>query len=94
MIDPSEIVYILADWNYSEIHFGKNRHEVVVINIGTVESMLPDGDFARISRSVVINLKYLSKVYRSKKLCILKKDEETFQFKIPLRRIRELEEML
>ncbi len=94
MLDPADIIYIQADWNYSEIYTGNGRPEVVVVNIGAVEEMLPEGQFARINRSVVINLRYLSKVQRGKKLCILKKGEQTYQFRIPLRRIRDLEEML
>jgi len=94
LIDPSEIVYIQADWNYSEIHLGKDKYEVVVVNLGEIEKMLPAAGFARIGRSVIVNLKYLSKVQRTKRLCILKKDEEIFQFKIPLLRIRDLEKLL
>ena len=94
MIDPSEIIYIQADWNYSEIHLGKDKYEVVVVNLGEIEKMLPLSEFARISRSVIVNLKYLSKVHRIKRLCILKKGEDTFQFRIPVLRIRELEKLL
>ncbi len=65
MIDPGDIIYIQADWNYSEIHLGKNKKEVVAINIGTMENLLSTG-FARINRSVIINLKYLEKVQRGK----------------------------
>jgi two-component system LytT family response regulator len=31
LIDPMDILYIQADWNYSEIHLINNRKEVVVI---------------------------------------------------------------
>jgi|GEM_PF-37671 len=94
LIDPSDIIYVQADWNYSEIHLGKEKHEVVVVNIGEIEKMLPPQEFARISRSVIVNLKYLSKVQRIKRLCILNKDGEVFQFRIPLLRIRDLEKLL
>ena len=94
MIDPNEIIFIRADWNYSEIHTDKDKNEVVVINIGALEDILPHKDFARISRSVIINLRYLEKVLRIKRTCILKKNNDIFSFRIPLRRIRELEERL
>ena len=93
MIDPIDIIYIQADWNYSEIHLSNNKQEVVVINIGTMENLLPKG-FARINRSVIINLKYLEKVQRGKRICLLKKDNESYSFKIPIRRIKDLEENL
>jgi two-component system, LytTR family, response regulator len=94
LIDPKDIVFIQADWNYSEIHFEKDKYELVVVNLGSIEKLLPKGDFARINRSVIVNLKYLNKVHRGKRLCILKKDNDTITFKIPLLRIRALEEML
>lgn len=93
LIDPDDIIYIQADYNYSEIYLSKNRREVVVMNIGSLENSLPHG-FARINRSVVINLTYLEKVHRGKKLCYIKKDNDSFTFSIPLRRIRELEKMI
>ncbi len=93
MIDPMEIIYIQADWNYSEIHLINKNQELVTLNIGTIENLLPKG-FARINRSVIINLNYLEKVHRGKHLCLLKKDDESYSFKIPLRRIRDLEETL
>lgn len=93
LIDPLDILFIKADYNYSEIHAGNNKKEVVVTNIGSLEEILPKG-FARINRSVIINLKYLEKVHRGKRLCYLKKDNESISFNIPLRRIRDLEGMI
>ena len=93
LIDPQEIIYIQADWNYSEIHFSKDKHDVVALNLGTVENMLPKGCFARINRSVIVNVSYLDKVQRAKRKCFLKKDDVTYEFKIPIIRIRFLEEM-
>lgn len=92
LIDPQDIVYIQADWNYSEIHFSKEKFELVTLNIGTVESFLPTGSFARINRSVIVNISYIDKIQRSKRKCFLKKGDETFEFKIPILRIRFLEE--
>jgi two-component system, LytTR family, response regulator len=94
MVDPKDIVFIQADWNYSEIHLNKDKFELVVVNLGTIENILPPDDFARINRSVIINLKYLDKVQRGKRLCVLKKDNDIFTFTIPLLRIRSLEKML
>lgn len=93
LIDPQDIIYIQADWNYSEIHLSKEKHEVVTLNIGTIETMLPKCRFARINRSVIVNLSYLDKVQRTKRLCVLKKEGATFEFKIPIVRIRFLEEL-
>lgn len=91
LLNPEDIVYIQADWNYSEIHLSKEKFELVTMNLGSVEEVLPAGYFARINRSVIINLTYLEKIQRGKRLCILKKDGVTFEFKIPLLRVRYLE---
>lgn len=94
MMDPKEIIFVQADWNYSEIHTNRNKFELVTMNLGSIEQLLPSIDFVRINRSVIVNLKYLVRVQRLKRICILKNDNDIFAFKIPLRRIRELEERL
>ncbi|MBN1145142.1 MAG: response regulator [Bacteroidales bacterium] len=94
LVNPEDIVYIQADWNYSEIHVSKDKHEVVTMNIGAVEELLPAGQFARISRSVIINLAYLEKVQRARRLRTLRKDDVTYEFKIPILRIRYLESLV
>ena len=91
LIDPRDIIYIKADWNFSEIHLSQEKHETVAMNLGSVEEMLPQGCFARINRSVIINLTYLERVQRGKRLCVLKKDGITYNFRIPILRIRYLE---
>lgn len=94
MINPHDILYIKADWNYSEIFFEAGKKELVVMNLGMIEKLLPSGTFARINRSTIINLQYLERVNRGKRQCILRKGDETFSFSIPLRRIRELESLV
>lgn len=93
LIDPDDIIYIQADYNYSEIYLYNKKREIVVTNIGALENVLPK-DFTRINRSVIINLRYLEKVLRGKRLCYLKKGNDSYTFNIPARRIRDLEERL
>jgi two-component system LytT family response regulator len=94
LIRPEDIIYIEADWNYSEIYFGKDKKEVVTMNIGSVEELLPKEDFYRINRSIVINVNYLSRVIRKKLTAILIKDGQEYPFKIPILKIRGLERFL
>lgn len=94
LIDPEEIVYIQADWNYAEIFLGGGKSELCTMNIGALESMLPVNTFFRISRSVIINTKYLTKVSRKKREALLVKPPESFTFSIPLLNIRKLERFL
>ncbi len=93
LIDPLDIIFIKADWNYSEIHLGRDKHEVVTLNIGAIEQLLAKCEFVRINRSTIININYLVEVKRMKRLCFLKKDGVTFEFTIPILRIRFLERL-
>jgi two-component system, LytTR family, response regulator len=94
MVRPEDILYVQADWNYAEIYYNRRSFEMVTLNLGTVEEILPHESFVRINRAVIINLKYLERVNRRKRICILKKDGEEIEFRIPLLRIRILESRL
>jgi len=63
-IAPEDIIHCQADVNYTEIHLGKERKEVVTVNIGKVEELLQNYKFYRISRSHLINTQYLTKADR------------------------------
>ncbi|HLO58765.1 MAG TPA: LytTR family DNA-binding domain-containing protein [Bacteroidales bacterium] len=94
LINPHDILFIKADWNYCEIYTGNEKPELITMNIGSFEETLPKSCFARINRSTIINLAYLERVNRLKRICILKKDNKKYEFKIPILRIRELEKWL
>ena len=94
MLSPEEIVYIQADWNYSEIFLSDKKSELVTINIGKLEEMLPKHLFYRINRSVIINVSYLVRVIRKKRSAILLKEGKEYTFRIPLFNIRKIENFL
>jgi len=94
LINPDDIIYINADWNYADIICGPDKSEMVTTNLGTLEKTLPANSFFRISRSVIINTAYLKKVSRKKRLAYLVKDGKEYTFKIPLLNIRKLERFL
>jgi two-component system LytT family response regulator len=94
MIDPDEIVYVNADWNYAEIFISNGKSEMVTINLGSLEELLPVHNFFRISRSVIINTSFLTKVSRTKRLAYLQKAGMEYTFNIPLLNIRKLEKFL
>jgi len=83
-----------ADWNYADIYFDETTKHLVTTNIGELEKTLPEKDFCRISRSIIVNINYLTMVNRLKRLAILKKDGKEYPFKIPLLNIRKLEARL
>ncbi|MCX6246159.1 MAG: LytTR family DNA-binding domain-containing protein [Bacteroidetes bacterium] len=94
LLDPDEIIYINADWNYAEIFTDVGKSELVTTNLGTLQEILPQNNFYRISRSVIINTSYLKKVSRKKRMAYLIKDGKEYTFKIPLLNIRKLEAFL
>lgn len=94
MLSPENIVYIQADWNYSEVFMSDTKSELVTMNIGKLEGMLPKHLFYRISRSVIINVSYLVRVIRKKRAAILEKDGKEYAFKIPLLNIRKIENFI
>jgi len=55
---------------------------VVSMNIGKVEGLLPAGMFAKISRSMLVNTKFIDKFDRKSRIITLKKNGEAFDFKV------------
>jgi len=94
MLSPEDIIYIQADWNYSEVFLGEKKSELITINIGKLEEMLPKHLFYRISRSIIINVTWLVRVNRRKRLAILEKGGKEFSFKIPILNIRKIENFI
>ncbi len=82
LVDPSEIIYIQADGNYSEIFLSSQRREIVTQHLGSLVEMLPGEKFMRASRSCLINLTYLRKVDRKNRECRLERDGEAFSVHI------------
>lgn len=89
LLHPDEILYIEASANYSEIYLSKSRHEVVSMNIGTIEEMLPE-QFIRISRHHIINSTYLVRLSGVNKKCQLEKDSEEVSFTIPEKQLPDI----
>jgi len=76
MIDPEEIVYCIADSNYSRIFLRNEKELTTSMNLGKLEKILNKGSFFRISRSVVININYLTMVDRKNSQCILENNQK------------------
>lgn len=82
LLDPAEILYAMADGNYTLIHFSKTRTELITLNMGSFLELLPAGHFLRISRSAVINKSFLYRVDRKKRICELRKDGVAVQMEV------------
>lgn len=77
-VDPEKIVYFAADGNYTHIILTNDTKKTVTLNIGSVYKMLNTPHFIRISRSIIINKKFLSEMNKSNKLCTLKVNDKDY----------------
>lgn len=82
LVDPSEIIYIQADGNYSEIILSAQKKEIVTQHLGALVELLAEENFIRASRSCLINVAYLRKVDRKSRECRLERGGETFSLSI------------
>lgn len=76
MIAPNEIVYCIADSNYSKIFLENEKELTTSLNLGKLENVLNHKSFVRISRSVIININYLVRVDRKNSRCTLQNNHE------------------
>lgn len=90
LVNPYDIIYVEADWNYSTIVYINQTKETVCLNIGKVENMLPSNEFFRINRSTIINLNYLKKTEIKSRICFLDFNGIEKTFKTPSDRIKAL----
>jgi two-component system LytT family response regulator len=92
LFHPDDIFYIEAAQNYSKVFTTDEKHEIISLNLGRVENTLPAGHFWRISKSHIINTKYLFRVDRKKRECVLVKNEKTVALKLARERIKNMPE--
>ena len=91
LIEAADIIYCEADGSYSDIYLKNNTKQVSTFNLGKIESLLTEKLFFRISRSVIINLNFLSEVNRKTKTCTIMFDGEEKVFDIPGKHLKQLE---
>lgn len=91
VIEPSEIIMVKADGNYSELQLTDNRKETLTVNMGHVEEMLDRKLFFKASRSLLINLQYVRRLDRKTRKLILKHKETSYEVCIARDQIAALE---
>ena len=91
MLNLSDILYVDADGNYSKIYLSNNTQEIVTQSLGQMEEELPPTNFFRINRSIIINIKYLTRVNRRNRTCVISFGEKNIEFPIPAEQIKLLE---
>lgn len=55
----SDIIFLKADRSYCEIHYGNDEYILISFPLSSTQSILPPQDFIRISRSYIVNMKYV-----------------------------------
>jgi two-component system, LytTR family, response regulator len=94
VVDPLEIIYCKADWNYTEIFLIDGISHTITENIGSFMERLPPEDFIRANRSLILNLNFLKQVDKVKRICILKSGNEEISLTLSTAKIRKLERLL
>jgi two-component system LytT family response regulator len=74
LVNPENIMYCEADWNYTHIFLADGRKILITQNLGTLAERLEGDCFIRINRSNLINTNYLQHVDKKKLICLLKSD--------------------
>lgn len=91
LIEPSQVIYCEADGNYTHLQLSTGNRETATQNLGSIEEQLDDSSFFRVSRSYLINLKYLSRVNRKNSSCMLEYQGDSYEIKVPGQKIKLLE---
>jgi two-component system LytT family response regulator len=89
-IDPKTILYLRADGHYTDFILQGNKSKTVTLNLGKIENKLYAQYFYRISRSVIINKRYLTEINRKDKICILMDDDKEYKLKFHTSFIKKL----
>ena len=71
LVDQAEIMYCQADGNYVKIYCNQGHTETISLNLSQVEELLPESKFIRVSRSYLINTRYLRKIDRKTRTIFL-----------------------
>jgi len=78
-VEPDDILWCEASGSYTILHLHSRKDEVVSVSLKDVEEQLLNHPFYRVSRSAIINLKYLTRIDRRNKICIIQKNDLSFK---------------
>src|SRR6218665_202893 len=59
IVIPNEILFCIADENYTRIYFTGNRTKIVPITLKNIEMILQHYSFFRIHKSYLVNLQHI-----------------------------------
>lgn len=91
-LDPSEIIFIEADGNYSHLQLMSGKRETTTMNLGSLGNLLDNQIFLRISRSFMINTRFISRVDKRNNICELESNGHIHRISIPSQKTKLLED--
>ena len=68
------ILYCIADKNYTTFHFKNKTYKIVSKNIGEFEKILNKSNFFRIHQSSIVNLNYITKLTKGENTSVFMED--------------------
>jgi two-component system, LytTR family, response regulator len=81
-IDLDNLAYVMADGTYSVLNFTDGSKEFSTFYLRKIEEILLPYHFIRISRSVLVNLKYLNMIDKRNDICRLRFNGNDIDLKI------------
>lgn len=81
IVNPDEIIFCKSDGAYTEIHFTNKKIELTYLSLSKMENIIVPYNFMRISRFVIINMKYIRKVYLGAFKVVLSSNGEEYEIK-------------
>ncbi|HPS12573.1 MAG TPA: response regulator [Prolixibacteraceae bacterium] len=80
LVDLNLLSHCKADGSYSELFFTNGKVECSSYNLGKLEDILEKYHFARINRSVIVNMRMLKDVNEKEYFCVIDTGTELLRF--------------
>ena len=91
LVDPEEVLYCLADANYTDIFLINDDEITVSYSLSTVQQMFSNPEFVRCGRSHLINTRYLVNVNRKERSCTFSVNNKQIKITVTKQGVRDLE---
>ncbi len=93
MLNPDELIFCKAAGFYTELYLTRDRIELCCQLLMKFEEMLSQFNFLRVSRSYLINQRFIRKIYRNNNIIVLSSDGKEYEIKGGKIQIRNLSKL-
>lgn len=91
ILNTDDILYAHAEGCYTRIQQVNDNYNLISKNLGKIEHKFPKNRFFKISRSALVNMNYISKIDRLKKMVTLHANNKNTELKASRERLYDLE---